>query len=286
MCVWRFFALAVAACGRIDFPNIDAALIDGVAAPPWCNSHADCAGGICDAERCRSALHCKELLTVQPSIGDGAYSIDPDGEGGAAAFVTFCDMTVDGGGWSLVGKTDGMRDMYSAWLVSPVNAYELASPSIGANTFACIDAVSFAVNAATEIRLSNEPRSEWVRWSLPAGRTTATFWQQSVGLAAIAAAPTALVSVTGAGNTVGSCYQNDYGILPADLHGGSYPYTSYNTVGNTGGNDNCMSVGVMVMGTNANGYGQNGNGFDAPSSDITWPNPSLAVPVRVGVWLR
>ena len=45
---------------------------------------------------------CSDILTADPSAADGVYTIDPDGDGGAAPFVALCDMTTDGGGWTVV----------------------------------------------------------------------------------------------------------------------------------------------------------------------------------------
>jgi hypothetical protein len=70
-----------------------------------CVVDSDCtASGICDASACRLARSCAEYLQHRPAARDGTYTLAPLG---AAPFGAVCDMTRDGGGWTLLLKASG-----------------------------------------------------------------------------------------------------------------------------------------------------------------------------------
>lgn len=73
----------------------------GCAAGRQCASSTDCAGGTCDSNTCRAAASCFELQAAG-TTNNGIYLIDLDKNGPLPAQPIYCDMTSDGGGWTLV----------------------------------------------------------------------------------------------------------------------------------------------------------------------------------------
>ncbi|XP_015767818.1 PREDICTED: uncharacterized protein LOC107346538 [Acropora digitifera] len=242
------------------------------------------------ADSCKQ-IHDASLVNNKPRSKNGIYWIKTNLQG-SAAVQTYCDMA--NGGWTLVGKISGrVGNIYNKWLVSNHNAAELKASNITKrNQFACLDARSLAVEEASTVLLSSGDKmnglgSKWVMWRLPGDREKASFWDHSVGSSSVKASVKTPVMVYAWNGQKKNCYQNKFGIMPHGAQGGSYPYASYNTAGNTATNDNCMAVGVMKKHSTAHGWSQNGNGFDSATSDSDWPNRSYShQSPNVVVWLK
>ena len=71
-----------------------------------------------DASSCPAA-DCEDVLVARPAAGTGNFWIDPDATG--TSFETFCDMSSEGGGWTLAANIDDVND---PWLLAQDTTWE------------------------------------------------------------------------------------------------------------------------------------------------------------------
>jgi uncharacterized delta-60 repeat protein len=72
-----------------------------------------------------------------PSATNGVYTLDPDGPGGADPFDAYCDMTTNGGGWTLLLKANGSQTtfQYSSALWTNTTTLNDGSPGLDNTEF-------------------------------------------------------------------------------------------------------------------------------------------------------
>ncbi len=73
---------------------------------------------------------CKTLLAAIPSTfgKNGPYTIDPDGTGPKVPFIVYCEMSLDSGGWTLVGHSAPAGAPPFGWTTATGSPLNLALP--------------------------------------------------------------------------------------------------------------------------------------------------------------
>ncbi|PPK95592.1 fibrinogen beta/gamma subunit family protein [Nonlabens xylanidelens] len=95
---------------------------------------------------------------------DGVYTIDPDGAGSNPSYDCYCDMTNDGGGWTLVFAHNTAGGYFSN--DSEANEFNVASPGLSTNKYSILSKLDEVKSAAGyEFRLHYPTLNLTNHWS-------------------------------------------------------------------------------------------------------------------------
>ena len=140
---WLRLATCSGGCQDPALVSCGANLVDGCGdsckgTGTFCPANQACTSGKCVApagSQTNPVASCLTLQTVAPGTASGVYWLDPDGGQINNAFQTWCEMTLNGGGWTLLAVigTDGRPKVWTGGTYPRAGAtfYGTASVAIG-----------------------------------------------------------------------------------------------------------------------------------------------------------
>jgi hypothetical protein len=133
-------------CGSVDNKHPDAKVVDIDAA---IDAAIDAPPGT------MFATSCKTLHAADPAMPSGTYMVDPDGPGGDPPFAAYCDMAIQGGGWTVVFYPTGEN------LNSIMQGYSAGTPRLMTDATETLIAYRNAAKAAYQNYASFALPTDW-----------------------------------------------------------------------------------------------------------------------------